>query len=230
MVNRRDFLKISAMAGAGLAASTLLTPRLFAFSQTTPLRKFLIGLPGLGPGGANEMGNYIPVLSPDTTTFRGSDLYRITMGQFTQHLHPDLPGPTKLWGYADAAHPDQKYLGGVIVANRNRAVRLNVKNNLPDVHPLPIDTSIMGADGAANRATVHLHGGMVPWTVDGGPHSWFTPTSTGPNNGAGPSFLNFGDQPGTANYYYPNSQSARLVWYHDHALGTTRLNAYSGLA
>ena len=33
-----------------------------------------------------------------------------------------------------------------------------------------------------------------------------------------------------AEYYYPNNQSARLVWYHDHALGTTRLNAYLGIA
>ena len=31
-------------------------------------------------------------------------------------------------------------------------------------------------------------------------------------------------------YDYPNSQSARLVWYHDHAYGITRLNAYAGLA
>ena len=35
---------------------------------------------------------------------------------------------------------------------------------------------------------------------------------------------------GTANYYYPNQQSARLVWYHDHAMGLTRLNAYAGIA
>ncbi len=34
--------------------------------------------------------------------------------------------------------------------------------------------------------------------------------------------------PGTGTYYYPNEQSARLVWYHDHAIGITRLNAYAG--
>ena len=33
-----------------------------------------------------------------------------------------------------------------------------------------------------------------------------------------------------AEYYYPNDSSARLEWYHDHALGTTRLNAYGGVA
>jgi spore coat protein A, manganese oxidase len=36
--------------------------------------------------------------------------------------------------------------------------------------------------------------------------------------------------PGTASYYYPNDQSARFVWYHDHAIGITRLNAYAGIA
>ena len=36
--------------------------------------------------------------------------------------------------------------------------------------------------------------------------------------------------PGTATYYYPMDQSARLVWYHDHAIGITRTNAYAGIA
>src|SRR5262249_3144235 len=36
--------------------------------------------------------------------------------------------------------------------------------------------------------------------------------------------------PGTGTYYYPNETSARLVWYHDHAIGITRLNAYAGIA
>ena len=35
---------------------------------------------------------------------------------------------------------------------------------------------------------------------------------------------------GTATYYYPMDQSARLVWYHDHAIGITRTNAYAGIA
>jgi spore coat protein A len=35
---------------------------------------------------------------------------------------------------------------------------------------------------------------------------------------------------GSANYYYPMQQSARQLWYHDHAVGITRTNAYSGLA
>jgi len=46
----------------------------------------------------------------------------------------------------------------------------------------------------------------------------------------GPSFLNGTDVPGEALYRYPNNQSARLVWCHDHAIGITRLNAFAGIA
>ena len=76
----------------------------------------------------------------------------------------------------------------------------------------------------------------MPWISDGNPMTWFTPTGTyGPSTAAGTSgniyttldpFL----QPGQAEYYYPNHQSARMLWYHDHAHDITRLNAYAGLA
>src|SRR5205823_1823178 len=42
--------------------------------------------------------------------------------------------------------------------------------------------------------------------------------------------FNPGLQPGQAEYYYPNNQSARMMWYHDHAHDITRLNAYAGVA
>ena len=34
--------------------------------------------------------------------------------------------------------------------------------------------------------------------------------------------------PGTGTYYYPMEQSARLVWYHDHAIGITRTECICG--
>ncbi|CAZ82072.1 unnamed protein product [Tuber melanosporum] len=38
-------------------------------------------------------------------------------------------------------------------------------------------------------------------------------------------------QPGEfKDYYYPNSQTSRTLWYHDHAVGITSLNTYAGLA
>jgi spore coat protein A, manganese oxidase len=229
MISRRRFLKISAMAAAGVMLPIRFVGRgqAYAFSQSPlSIRKFVVPLPGLGPTG-------IPALTPKTAmdpkTGLVTDFYSIQMAEFTQQLHPDLPlTGTKLWGYSDAANPVQRYLGGAIVAKKGRPIKLKVKNKLPNKHPLPVDTSIMGAEKGqpVNRAAVHLHGGFTPWTSDGVPFSWFTPAG-GP---VGETFLNPGDEPGTAEHYYPNNQSARLAWYHDHAMGITRLNAYAGLA
>ena len=150
-------------------------------------------------------------------------------------MHPDLPNPTHLWGYVDKATNKPAYLGPLIVAQRGKPVVIRMHNNLPNQHILPVDNSIMGAEAnvPVNRCCVHLHGGYVPWTSDGGPFAWYTPTGVvGATDGScGPSFLNgVPGVPGAADYYYPNNQSERLVWYHDHAMGITRLNAYSGMA
>src|SRR5262249_21787565 len=80
---------------------------------------------------------------------------------------------------------------------------------------------------------VHLHGGFVFWDSDGGPFSWYS--SANSNFLEGLSFLP--EQlvpppapPATAKYDYPNDQSARTIWYHDHAYAITRTNVYAGLA
>ena len=36
--------------------------------------------------------------------------------------------------------------------------------------------------------------------------------------------------PGFAVFQYPNHNRASTIWYHDHALGMTRLNVYAGPA
>ncbi|BDG09336.1 multicopper oxidase family protein [Anaeromyxobacter paludicola] len=211
-MNRREFLRWTALGGAALA----FRPRLaWAFSQTVKLRKFIQPLPGLGAGG-------IPLATPDRASIPGTDLYTIEAGEYRHQFHPDLP-PSRLWGYADL-NGVHGYLGGLIVATRDRPVRLRVHNRLPAQHPLPVDRTLCGAEGPDNRIAVHLHGGFVPWTSDGGPTSWFSP-----GNLQGETCLNRNPD-GSAEYYYPNQQSARLMWYHDHAMGITRLNAYAGLA
>jgi len=218
MPNRRDFLKSSSVA---LAGAFLLKGTAWPFAQTPRgIHKFIVPLQGLGPTG-------IPVASPNTTVFPGEDYYQIRVGEFTQQMHPDLPGPTKFWGFADVTNgqaPNHRYLGGVIVAQKGRPVRMKVINQLPPVHPLPVDQTIMGAELEQNRCCIHLHGGLVPWTSDGGPFAWFSPTATGG------SFLNGTGVAGEGLYRYPNDQSARFVWYHDHSVGITRLNAYAGIA
>ena len=167
---------------------------------TKRITKFHATLPGLGPDGANNLGNYIPVLSPDTKTYPGIDYYDIVAQQFTQTLHP-LIGPTRLWGYADAKTLDSKYLGGVIVATHGRPVKLKITNLLPAAHVLPVDPTaidppmVKEVGGRVDRITVHLHGAVVPWTSDGGPASWFTNAQNPGGFAHGSSFLNSGPTP-----------------------------------
>jgi FtsP/CotA-like multicopper oxidase with cupredoxin domain len=88
-----------------------------------------------------------------------------------------------------------------------------------------------------NRATLHLHGGITPWISDGTPHQWITPANEDTPWPQGVSVQNVpdmdvGNDPtdGVQTFYYTNQQSARLMFYHDHAWGITRLNVYAGEA
>ncbi|MBT0892722.1 multicopper oxidase domain-containing protein [Geobacter hydrogenophilus] len=94
-----------------------------------------------------------------------------------------------------------------------------------------------------NRATLHLHGGITPWISDGTPHQWITPASENtpwPQGVSVSSVPDMDNVPGVPNcsaandgcmtFYYTNQQSARLMFYHDHAWGITRLNVYAGEA
>jgi FtsP/CotA-like multicopper oxidase with cupredoxin domain len=85
-----------------------------------------------------------------------------------------------------------------------------------------------------NRATIHLHGGYVPWISDGTPHQWITPAGETTSYPKGVSVRNVPDMPdpgdGSMTFFYNNQQSARLMFYHDHSYGITRLNVYAGEA
>ncbi len=60
------------------------------------LRKFVDTLPGLTPAGANNLGQYIPVGVPDTTTYPESDYYEIAVVQYREQMHSDLPATGSL--------------------------------------------------------------------------------------------------------------------------------------
>lgn len=92
-----------------------------------------------------------------------------------------------------------------------------------------------------NRATLHLHGGNSPWISDGTPHQWTAPvgeTSVPVAMRKGASTYNVPDMPnpgkpgvdGEMTFFWTNQQSNRLMFYHDHSLGLTRLNVYAGEA
>jgi spore coat protein A len=236
-ITRRQFMAGTVVAGAALAVPWYFdTGSAFAFYQSKGLQKFVQPLRGVGPGG-------IPVAAPDAfkAPVTGVTHYSLTIAQFRDQLHPSL-SPTKLWGYnpvvplGGGAQP-QRHLGGIFVAQRGKPIQITFTNTLPSKHILPVDTSANFPDAKLrqNATTTHLHGGFTPWISDGGPFSWFTPDGQyGPSvqSAAGNLYqlLNPGLQPGQAEYYYPNDQSARLVWYHDHAHDLTRLNAYAGIA
>jgi FtsP/CotA-like multicopper oxidase with cupredoxin domain len=72
----------------------------------------------------------------------------------------------------------------------------------------------------------HVHGAEVQSTSDGGPLQWFTI-----NGEQGEDYYTYlPTANNSAVYYYPNEQGAATIWYHDHAMGITRLNVMSGLA
>ena len=227
----------------------------WAFSP--PIKKFVDWLPEPGPGGVNNLGQYIPIANSDTTTYPGSDYYEIALVQDAEKMHSDLP-PTTFRGYVQLNNgTDQAtnlntilpapvhYLGPMIVAQKDRPVRIKFTNLLPtgvdgDLF-IPVDTTVMGAgmgpDGSMyteNRATVHLHGGRSPWISDGTPHQWITPAGEATSYPKGVSVVNVPDMPdpgpGSMTFYWSNQQSGRLMFYHDHAYGITRLNVYVGEA
>ena len=71
----------------------------------------------------------------------------------------------------------------------------------------------------------HVHGAEVQSTSDGHPDAWFTATDD-----QGPAYNTITPLAGGAVFQYPNKQQAATIWYHDHALGITRINVMSGLA
>jgi bilirubin oxidase len=78
----------------------------------------------------------------------------------------------------------------------------------------------------------HLHGAHVGPKSDGYPEAWYLPK--GPFQGFAPKGSNYDSEiptdDGAAVFQYPNTQRATTLWYHDHALGMTRANVYTGLA
>jgi FtsP/CotA-like multicopper oxidase with cupredoxin domain len=217
------------------------------------VRKFVDSLPGLGAANANNLGQYIPVAVPDTTTYPNPpcDYYEIALVEYTEKLHSDLP-PVKLRGYVQEVNGVQvdipHYLGPLIVATKDRPVRVKFTNRLPIGAGgnlfIPVDTTVMGAgtgpqgvsagNYTQNRATIHLHGGNTAWISDGTPHQWITPANENTPYPKGVSVYNVPDMPnpgsGAMTFFYSNQQSARLMFYHDHASGITRLNVYVGEA
>ena len=222
------------------------------YSRLCRLNTFLVtaGL-GLGGGAAgaqtplpgNTIPKYVePLYVPPVIDAGANPAYTISMSELTWQVLPRTYPATLVWAY------NQSYPGPTVVARRGVPVTVTYQNQLS--HPrllssLPYDQTVHWADplglGCHMRtivlnclinpgdpccttytgpvpAVVHLHGGEVASEFDGGPNSWFTADGR-----VGPAYQ-------TNVYTYPNQQEATTLFYHDHALGVTRLNVYAGLA
>jgi FtsP/CotA-like multicopper oxidase with cupredoxin domain len=124
-------------------------------------------------------------------------------------FHRDLPR-SRTWGYGG-----QDYLGPVLEAQAGEPVDLHVHNQLGSHVLAPhLDLSLDGTtvdDLARPRIVTHLHGGVTEPGSDGHPLQSVRPM-------------------GARSHHYGGGQEAAGLWYHDHAMGITRLNVYAGLA
>ena len=197
---RRQFLTLAA---AGGVVSTVRTS--FAHSgerqvlDPSTLPKFVDALP-------------IPSLLPSAGRRPNPEhrkqllpYYRVELAELSVKLHRDLP-PTRQWGYGGSVP------GPTIATQSGQGFLIEWVNNLPKKHFLPVDHTLHGAERNKPevRTVAHVHGAKAPPGSDGYPEHWHTP---------GQAALN----------YYPNEQDAATLWYHDHAMGITRLNIFAGL-
>jgi spore coat protein A len=158
----------------------------------------------------------LPAVATPLPRSAGLPQYRMSMVERQQKLHRDLP-PTTVWGFDDGTTGGGTP-GPTLETRAGVPIQVTWTNDLRDAsgtplstHALPVDTCVDGASSSAPRTVVHLHGGHVPEASDGDPEATLLPGQA-------------------VTYDYPNNQGAATLWYHDHAMGITRLNVMMGLA
>ncbi|MDJ0799973.1 MAG: multicopper oxidase domain-containing protein [Calothrix sp. MO_167.B12] len=219
MFTRRQFLQTGIAAGGGLVLANTLGRWSRVQAQTTLL----------DPGTLNKFVNPLPIPGRiDATTGKK---FNIEMRDTVQDLLGN-GSMTKVWGYG-LPGKGVTYPGSTFVAKSGVPIEVFWQNKLPKgsppksiAHPLPVDTTTHLANPIkkilekGNIPVVpHLHGGHTESASDGLPEAWFTQGHAE----KGPTWVK-------KKFRYDNDQEAATLWYHDHALGITRLNVYAGLA
>lgn len=185
----------------------------------------------LGVPDGTILTNFIHSPSSTFETIRGTPVTVKWVNNLGSTVQPFAVDPTLYWANPTGAFPDGDIFsatGGPFITYPPGYIgQLNNANGVPlnAQAPVPLVT--------------HLHGAEVQGEYDGGPEAWWTSTGL-----TGPSYATYTDESYTyaqsttyggstlnaATYYYPNAQEADTLFYHDHALGITRLNVMSGLA
>lgn len=134
-------------------------------------------------------------------------------------FHRDLP-PTRVYAFGRSKQ-EATVPGPTIEALYGVDTYVTWQNHLPPKHILPWDPTIPTAIAKRTRGiptVVHLHGGIHEPESDGNANAWFTAK-----------FEEKGPTWSKKTYHYPNNQQPGNLWYHDHAMGLTRVNLLAGL-
>ena len=188
MTNKREFLRLSTLAGAGT----------FLFTKFGFIRRAFAAIPGgtLDPTSITKyaMPLVIPPAMPKTSGGQ-VDYYEIAVRQFQQQILPTGMPTTTVWSYGSINHPSTfNYPAFSIEAKYNRPVRVKWINDLKDAngnflpHILSVDPTLHWANppgGTSGRdmrpsfastpgpytgpvpIVTHLHGGHSAQESDG---------------------------------------------------------------
>ena len=136
----------------------------------------------------------------------------ITLTQAHVKMHSSLP-PMAAFAYNGSVP------GPTIEVEAGQALRVHWKNQLPAKHIFNQAKGAMESGLPDVKSVTHLHGAVV---------SQPSVTDKLHNNDGWPDLFTLTGEEQIAEY--PNVQSSRLLWYHDHAMGDTGRNVAAGLA
>ena len=230
---RRDFLKLTGAAGVTAA---------LPFSRWVAKARAAGLIPGLSdPAIQPKFTEAVPnALDPGFIYDTSKGKIKVAVGPTVQQTGlvdtSGNPLSTPLWGYGDKKF--YTWPGRTFQVQSGQPLEVKWENRLTDLPYLitsldgesVVDTSLHWAyslhgyedfsiDADGTPIVVHVHGGHSDFHVDGNPEFFFSPGW----EIRGPQWVG-------KKYVYQNDQPAGNLWYHDHALGITRLNVYAGMA
>ncbi|MCX9083653.1 MAG: multicopper oxidase domain-containing protein [Candidatus Methanoperedens sp.] len=267
-VSRRSFLKMGALTAGALSLGSLrMIDEALASTQVpqtpllaTTIPKYVDPLPVFGPAGGitvpgftGQPGSFpfnVPRVSAPSINV-SMEIHKQQVLSTGTPLAAGAANLTNLWAYN--INNVKFYPARTVEVTKGTPTQMIYDNKLnADLYKtLTVDQTLHRADTDGNGMTmlpysgsyvptvVHLHGGEVPATIDGGPDAWFTNQPLDPVTGVpvpaphpqGPSYYSDPGASATgATYTYPNVQESTTLFFHDHALGATRLNVHAGLA
>ncbi|KAK9091707.1 hypothetical protein Sjap_024884 [Stephania japonica] len=176
--------------------------------NVTKLEMFVDELPDMPKIYGFEMKNGVPI----------SKSLEIGMFMKKWKFHRDLPS-TPVFAYGTSLDT-ATIPGPTIETIHGVQTSITWQNHLPPRHILPWDPTIPTAVSKHNGVptVVHVHGGIHEPQSDGNANAWFTNQ-----------FTEIGPTWSQKTYSYNNKQHPGTLWYHDHAMGLTRVNLLAGL-